>query len=296
MTDFNIIKYKELVKLLLAKHYTFKAFSQFLYIHEERVNCLRHDVDKLPANSLRFANIQSELNIKGTYFFRMVPESFNPEIITRIAELGHEIGYHYEDIDLVYQARKKKDKSKKIKVVELLDDAIESFERNLATMRKYYPVKTICMHGSPLSPFDNKALWTKYNYRDFGIIGEPYFDIDFNQVAYYTDTGRRWDGQDVSVRDKIENGRMGEEENGKERELTSSPPHLITPSPHRNPFPSFHSTQDIINALQNDNFPKKAMLTFHPQRWTSNPVLWTKELALQNAKNVVKKYFFVKKL
>jgi hypothetical protein len=40
---------------------------------------------------------------------------------------------------------------------------------------------------------------------DFGIIAEPYFDVDFKEVLYLTDTGRRWDGDEVSVRDKVEN-------------------------------------------------------------------------------------------
>jgi|ERR1035437_5345325 hypothetical protein len=55
------------------------------------------------------------------------------------------------------------------------------------------------MHGSPLSKYDSKDLWKKYNYRDYKIIGEPYFDVDFNKVFYLTDTGRRWDGEKVSV-------------------------------------------------------------------------------------------------
>ena len=54
------------------------------------------------------------------------------------------------------------------------------------------PVKTICMHGSPLSKWDNRDLWKRYNYRDFGIIAEPYFDLDFDEVFYITDTGRSW--------------------------------------------------------------------------------------------------------
>jgi len=81
--------------------------------------------------------------------------------------------------------------------------AICDFERNLEKLRKFYPVKTICMHGSPLSEWDNRLIWEKYNYRDFGIIGEPYFDVDFGEVFYLTDTGRRWDGDEVSVRDKV---------------------------------------------------------------------------------------------
>jgi len=31
------------------------------------------------------------------------------------------------------------------------------------------------------------------------------------------------------------------------------------------------------------------MITFHPQRWTDNQVLWLKELILQRLKNVVKR-------
>jgi len=84
--------------------------------------------------------------------------------------------------------------------------AIRDFEWNLEKLRKFYPVKTICMHGSPLSKYDNRKLWEKYDYRDYGIIDEPYFDIDFNVVFYLTDTGRRWDGDSVSVRDKVVRG------------------------------------------------------------------------------------------
>jgi len=47
------------------------------------------------------------------------------------------------------------------------------------------------MHGSPLSKYDNRKIWEKYDYRDYGIIAEPYFDIDFNEVFYMTDKGRK---------------------------------------------------------------------------------------------------------
>ncbi len=38
------------------------------------------------------------------------------------------------------------------------------------------------------------------------------------------------------------------------------------------------------------------MFTVHPQRWHNNKLLWTKELLLQNSKNVIKRLFFVKKI
>ena len=52
---------------------------------------------------------------------------------------------------------------------------------------------------------------------------------------------------------------------------------------------SYHSTSEIIEAVKNNTFPKKAKMTFHPQRWTDKPVSWVKELVWQNVKNVGKK-------
>jgi hypothetical protein len=45
------------------------------------------------------------------------------------------------------------------------------------------------MHGSPLSRINNLDLWQTHDYRDLGIAGEPYLDVDFTQVFYLTDTG-----------------------------------------------------------------------------------------------------------
>jgi hypothetical protein len=206
------------------------------------------------------------MGIKGTYYFRVLPQSYDETVIEQIANLGHEIGYHYEDVDLISQ--KSKAKGQKLSNIELVDSAWESFKKNLAKMRRVAEVKTICMHGSPRFKYDNKLLWDKYDYRELGIIGEPYLDIDFNEVFYLTDTGRRWDGYKVSIRDKITKYQKKWEEQG-----------LV-----------FHTTQDIINTVEENKLPDQIMMTFHPQRWTNNPFLWSKELIVQNTKNLVKKF------
>jgi hypothetical protein len=54
-------------------------------------------------------------------------------------------------------------------------------------------------------------------------------------------------------------------------------------------WPRFHSTFDIIEATEKGLLPDKIMMNVHPQRWTDDPVAWTKELILQNGKNVVKR-------
>ena len=60
---------------------------------------MRHDVDRMPGNALKMAEVEHEFNIKSTYYFRVNNSVFKKEIIKKIASLGHEIGYHYECLD-----------------------------------------------------------------------------------------------------------------------------------------------------------------------------------------------------
>jgi hypothetical protein len=162
-------------------------------------------------------------------------------------------------------------------------EAIKLFEKHLNQLRDVAEVKTICMHGSPLSKHDNRDLWKHYDYRDYGIIAEPYFDLDFSQVLYLTDTGRRWDGEKVSIRDKVM--KNSQKSGGIAKTLASQESNHPTPPTLTH---NFSSTHDIIHAIQNEAFPDKVMMNFHPQRWTDNTLLWSQELILQNIKNVVK--------
>jgi hypothetical protein len=259
--DFTIKQYTQLLKALRSAGFFFQTFEEHLKAPKKKTIVLRHDVDLLPENSLRFANIQNEMGIKGSYYFRTVPESWDEKIIKEIAELGHEVGYHYETMDQVNEDSKD----------QHVDLAYVLFCKKLEQLRQIVHVSTICMHGSPRSKFDNKAIWEKYDYKKLGIIGEPYYDVDFDDVFYLTDTGRRWDGWKVSVRDKVP-----QQDKWVKQGLV------------------FHSTQDIIKAVNENKLPDKIMMTFHPQRWHDSVFPWAKELIMQNAKNVIKKYFFVK--
>ena len=251
--DFTLSLYKKLLEAAIDKGYAITSFKKYILQTNSstKVIILRHDVDGRPENSYLTAQIESIYNIQSTYYFRIVEKSFNANIIKKIVNLNHEIGYHYEDLALCNGD---------------LNCAIESFTKNLNQLRRLYPVKTICMHGSPLSKWDNKLLWREYNYRDYGIIGEPYFDLNFNELLYLTDTGRRWDGDKFSIRDKILNNNK-----------------LF-----------LHSTYDIINKLQNNELAEKIMITTHPQRWNDNFILWNFEVFSQSLKNIVKKIIIKK--
>ena len=107
--DFKLTGYKELVTALINQKRSFLRFSELIHSYAQQNGkssvTLRHDVDRLPGNALQMAQLEADLGIRGTYYFRIVPESFDPQIIEQIAELGHEVGYHYEDVDLVVKGQ-----------------------------------------------------------------------------------------------------------------------------------------------------------------------------------------------
>jgi len=249
--DFTLHTYRRLLLALKDARYNFLTFESYCRQKEnktlpERFVILRHDVDTKAYNALRIAKIEKELGIKSSYYFRVVPQSNKAEIIREIVAIGHEIGYHYEDLSLCKGN---------------LSDAIRHFEKQLVYFRTYYPVKTICMHGSPASKIDNRDIWKHLHYKNYGILGEPYFDIDYKKIFYITDTGRAWDGDKFNVRDKVDS----------------------------NFDVHFHSTKDIIKAIENQELPHHFMINTHPHRWTQGLYEWLYEYITQNAKNVIKR-------
>ncbi|RLD51731.1 MAG: hypothetical protein DRI97_15300 [Bacteroidetes bacterium] len=228
--DFTIKTYKRLLIALRDAGYIFQPFADFIEKPAGKSIVLRHDVDERPKNALKMAKAEHELGIRATYYFRIVKISNAPDIIKQIVALGHELGYHYED----YSACNGE-----------MDNAIRQFEENLDYFRSYYPVKTVCMHGSSMSDHDNRLLWKENSLKDFGLIGEPYLSVDYDKVFYMTDTGRCWDGSKYNVRDYVK-------------------------STH-NLF--FHRTDEIILALGKGTFPEQVILQSHTL-WTDNSIQW----------------------
>ena len=203
------------------------------------------------------------MGISGTYYFRIIPVSFDQKIIRQILELGHEVGYHYEDVDLVNSWRNKfLIKNYNLENESLINLAYQSFCRNLQIFRKNFEIKTIYMHGSPRAKYNNTILWGKYNYKDLGIIGDAQFDLDWSEFGYITDTGRKWNAGDENIRDRV-----------------SSKINF-----------NFKATFDIIDNV--DKLVNQMMISVHPQRWSDKSFPWFKELIGQNMKNVIKKFIY----
>ena len=245
MKDFTTTSYRQLLDALVRAGYSFQTVRDFVRQPEKKVILLRQDVDARNLHSLRFARIQAEYGIHSTFYFRVVPGSFDEFIIQQMAAMGHEIGYHYEDMDFANGDPAA---------------ALTYFEKHLAQLRSVESIDTICMHGSPRSKYDNRDIWNSYDYKKYDILAEPYLDLDFKQIFYLTDTGRRWDGYKVSVRDKVKSA----------FDL------------------SFHQTRDIIDCIDRGDFPDQVMFNFHPERWTDDMTQWWQDYFIQKIKNSAK--------
>ena len=267
MRDFTLKSYQSLVKAFQDAGYQFLTFEELMSVpraelrdavhdKEDKVVVLRHDVDELAWNALKMAQLEHRLGVRATYFFRIVKQSNVPEVIRQIVDLGHEVGYHYEDLALA-----KGDASM----------AIQSFKENLDYFRTYYPVKSVCMHGSSTSQYDNRLFWENHSLSEFGLVGEPYLSVDFEKVFYLTDTGYAWDGGKFATRDVVES-------------------HFGL---------KFHTTQQIVECVEDGRFPQQALILAHTL-WTDSFVQWNwlhfREFARNRVKLMAKNNKFVAKM
>jgi len=247
MQDFTLQQFRSLCTALISHDYTPITVRDYCTASDKKNGktvILRHDVDRKLAMAVDMASIEYDMGITATYYFRHIPGVFDPKVIKKIELMGHEIGYHYEVLD-----KAKGDKKK----------AISIFEKELNTFRKYFTIQTICMHGNPLASWSNRDLWQYYDYKLFGIAGEPYLSIDYSDYFYISDTGRTWSGN-FSIKDVV-----------------------------NSPFSeSINHTQDIIRLVNEEKYPHFCLL-IHPNRWTDSMPVWISELLWQNIKNVGKK-------
>jgi len=227
--DFTLNKYEELCEAISASGYTNVTLREYLENKSisDPVLLLRHDVDENIRFAVDLAEVEADYGIKATYYFRTKKKVYVPESIDTIASYHHEVGYHYETLDT---ARGN------------MDRAIHLFSDDVARFREKYDVKTVCMHGNPLSKFDNRTIWEKCKLSDFGLLGEPYLSLDYDQFAYFSDSGRTWDINKNKIKDTIDKSDSGV---------------------------CVHNSDDLIRLIKQGNLRDICILT-HPERWPRN--------------------------
>jgi hypothetical protein len=246
--DFTLAKYEALLRALDGAGYTSLSVGDYLARapaeRPTQLVLLRHDVESSTAHALRMAEVERRCGFVATYFFRTKRAVFDPETIRRIVGLGHELGYHYETLTRAFGD---------------VDAALRLFAADLERLRRHAPVRVASMHGSPLLPWDNRAIWERARPEDFGLLGEAYRDIDYADVCYYSDTGRTWHPTRYNVRDHA----------------AAAPRHVAD------------TTDDLIALLRERRVERLCLVT-HPERWSATPLAWLARVARDGFENRVK--------
>jgi len=248
--DFTFEIYEELLQAGLEAGYEHITVREYLSTAElpDRFIIHRHDVDRKPENALAMARLEAEYDISSTYYFRTITKTFKPELIQEIESLGHEIGYHYEDMD-----RADGD----------IEAAHASFSEHLDRIRTHATIDTVCMHGNPLTPHDNRDMWNgDRGFDTYGLLGEAYLSLDFVDVTYFSDTGRTWEDGDLKVKD--------------------NPVGSSTKSVQ------CQSTEQLIESLQTGEITRYYLLS-HPNRWADTFGEYLTEYSKDMIVNVGKK-------
>jgi hypothetical protein len=242
--DFTIHKFRTLCEVVASNYPTITMADYFEGNKPDKFILMRHDVDRMPGHALATAKIEHELGIRSTYYFRAIKNTFKPDIMKQIEAMGHEVGYHYEDLSVANGDHEK---------------AIQLFASNLKEFREVCDIRTICMHGRPLSKHDNRDMWKKNDFKDFGLKGETYLSAG-SDLNYFSDTGRTW-GQKNSLRDFMPN---------KTEKLVAN------------------TTDDLSNLIKSGNINNFYILT-HPERWSMNTSDWSLYYGMDMTVNIVKK-------
>jgi hypothetical protein len=183
--DFTLERYADLLDAL-KEHYQLVTVERFVRgdVTEPFV-VLRHDVDRYPSRAARMARLERNMEVHSTYNFRYDPKlpgleagytaadvgGFPAHNILDIKLLGHEIGYHYENLSSFKGDRER---------------ALKDFTDKLVELRKLAPVVTAAMHGAGADPLVGEDLDAHK------LLGTPGISKQFATLVYITDRKGPW--------------------------------------------------------------------------------------------------------
>ncbi|MCP4569433.1 MAG: hypothetical protein GY841_17800 [FCB group bacterium] len=248
-------------KIIISRRDGFAPKGKFVAI--------RHDVDYFPKRAQVLAAIEAERNLATTYYIRRKFFEDDIDTIRKIAEYGHQIGYHYEEADTHQKAPN----------LQIERDAVGFFVGSLLDLdRLGFPIKTVCAHGNPMTDVDNRQVVhllrsddgldrLAFTYdRDLikakisdQLVGDASIDItgkDFD--LYIPDTGRF--NPKFNLKDRIDDCPL-----------------------------SGLSNLDHLKRILTGGEYRRIYMNMHPDRWSGNWGTWLFDFGFDTAKNLAKK-------
>ncbi len=195
-------EYKDIIQMAIDHDYKIMSLLDFYllsknknYKKDQRILCLRHDVDIINPNATKtFFEIERELGVKATYYFRYYTINQNLELLKDLKKYNFEVGYHFEEIA---DFAKKYAINSKNGLIDKIDEIRKNFVRNFNYFKNHYAhnVKSICSHGDWLNVrlnFPNSELVTEDLLDELNLEFEAYqpkllslFDVYASDVANF---------------------------------------------------------------------------------------------------------------
>lgn len=108
---------------------------------------MRHDVDQHPRSALTMAEIESDLGIRSSWYFRW--RTAHPEVVAALREQGFEVGLHYETLT----RRALEEGGGEPKIEEVLAESRAQLREEIAAFERIFgPIRSVVPHGDSRIP------------------------------------------------------------------------------------------------------------------------------------------------
>lgn len=272
---FTFESYRRLLDSILECGYDVHGIEKLIisrrdgFVPKGKFVAIRHDVDYFPKRARVLAAIEAERKLATTYYIRRKFFEDDIDTIRKIAEYGHQIGYHYEEADTHQKAPN----------LQIERDAVGFFVGALLDLdRLGFPIKTVCAHGNPMTDVDNRQVVHLLRSKDGldrlaftydrelikakisdQLVGDASIDItgkDFD--LYIPDTGRF--NPKFNLKDRIDDCPI-----------------------------SGLSNLDHLKRILTGGEYRRIYMNMHPDRWSGNWGTWLFDFGFDMAKNLAKK-------
>ncbi len=170
------VEYRKLLSTAIDEGYELMGLEDWIdegFPRRRRIMLLRHDVDQHPTSALRMLEIERELGVRGTWYFRW--RTAEPAVVAEVRAAAAGIGLHYETLTRVYRTvngvRSEDMGQLTDRCRGILRDELRAFAE------EFGPSRSACPHGDSRVPHvRNSVLLRRVSCESFGI------EFDGNEV------------------------------------------------------------------------------------------------------------------
>lgn len=144
---------------------------------------LRFDIDYREPHALQLARVAARWGLHGSFYFRHHRDGFALDTMRAVACLGHEVGYHFETLDL---CRGDFEQAEALFISHIADLRAAGFEIRTAAAHGALPTAPTYQNNLDLLARKPELL------EQVGLLGETTLSIDFGHVVYISDALWRW--------------------------------------------------------------------------------------------------------